>query len=470
MNIYDIIGICTYFAILLYIGYRSSQKVQSSADFAVAGNKITWPILFATLSASFLGGGASLGRASESFDHGYAFMFASAGFPIATILVGIYVAPKLKRYVGAQTIGDIMEAHFGLKTRFATGIFSLVFCTGILGAQALAIGTVFNAVMGIDVSTGIVLGMVVVLIYSTAGGMWAVIQTDVIQFLMLAFFMPLTMILALNNLGGADVFIERLPDLHFSIMGDYSYAMFASIFIAFLLGETLVPPYTQRALAAPNARHAKIGYTISGIFGLLFYFVTSTIGLLAFVIYPDTDPNMALTTLISMSLPVGLVGLVLASLLAVVMSTADSYLNSASVIFVKDIYLPFVDPEASEKKRLWIERIVNVVIGIGAIVFALYVTSIIDALLMSYALWAPTVLIPFIAGVMFDIKNPKAALSAMFCGALMTIVWKWGPFNLVEITGLSALIMGVLTNIFTFSLVHAVTKNGQSSKTNVSLT
>ena len=66
--------------------------------------------------------------------------------------------------------------------------------------------------------------------------------------------------------------------------------------------------------------------------------------------------------------------------------------------------------------------------------FALYVTSIIDALLMSYALWAPTVLIPFVAGVMFNIKNPKAALYAMFFGAIMTIVWKWGPFNLVETT------------------------------------
>ena len=248
-------------------------------------------------------------------------------------------------------------------------------------------------------------------------------------------------------------------------MGDYSYAMFASIFVAFLLGETLVPPYTQRALAAPDARNAKIGYTISGVFGLLFYFVTSTIGLLAFVIYPDINPNMALTTLISTSLPVGLVGLVLASLLAVVMSTADSYLNSASVIFVKDIYLPFVEPQASEKKRLWIERIVNIAIGAGAIVFALYATSIIDALLMTYALWAPTVLIPFIAGVMFDIKNPKAALSAMFFGALVTIIWKWGPLNLAESTGLSPLIVGVLANITIFSLTQAITKTPKSPNT-----
>jgi solute:Na+ symporter, SSS family len=459
MHFYDWLGLVVYFVVLIYIGFRSAKRVKSSADFAVAGNKIIWPVLFATLSASFLGGGASLGRAGEAFTRGYSFMFAASAFPIATVLVGIFIAPKLKRYLGAQTVGDVMQHHFGSTARFITGSFSLIYCTGILGAQALAIGTVFHSIVGIDLSTGIILGMAVVLVYSTAGGMWAVIQTDVIQFVMLAIFMPLTMIIALNQLGGADGFISQLPEKHFSVMGNYSVATFVSVFIAFLLGETLVPPYTQRALAAPDARNAKIGYTISGLFGFLFYFVTSTIGLLALVMYPDLGTDQALPTLIRSALPIGIVGLVLASLLAVVMSTADSFLNSASVIFVKDIYLPFLNPAASEKKRLRVERILNLAIGAGAVAFALYASSIIDALLMTYTLWAPVILIPFVAGVMFDIKNPKAGLSAMICGALITVFWKWSPFDLSASTGISALIAGVATNLSVFILVHKMTGN-----------
>lgn len=461
VHILDMAGIAMYFIAMLYIGYRSSKKVQSSDDFAVAGNKITWPILFATLAASFLGGGASMGRAGQTFDHGYAFMFAAIAFPLATMVVGIFIAPKLKKYKNAHTVGDIMEHHYGVSARMFTGVFSLLFCVGILGTQALAIGTVFNTLLGIDVVTGIIIGMAVVLVYSTMGGMWAVIQTDVIQFVMLGFFLPLTMYIGIELVGGPAELVANIPDMHFSVMGDYSWAVFLSIFIAFLLGETLVPPYTQRALAAPDSKNAKIGYTLSGAFGILFCFVSSTIGIIAFVLYPDISPDQALPTLVKNALPVGFTGLVLASLLAVVMSTADSYLNSASVVFVKDLYTRFYDPNCSEKKKLKLERIVNFLIGVAAVVFALSATNIIDGLLMSYALWAPTVLIPFMAGVLFDIKCNRSAILAIMAGALMTSCWKWGPWELEAITGVSSLIAGVLANILvlTMSLMLSKSRN-----------
>ncbi|WP_413616180.1 sodium:solute symporter family protein [Halomonas cupida] len=456
MNLIDLFGVLIYFAVLIVIGYRSVKKVSSSSDFAVAGNRIIWPILFATLAASFLGGGASMGRAGKSFEDGYVFMFAASAFPIATVLAGLYIAPRLKRYTNAHTVGDIMAHHFGAGARLFTGIFSLIFCVGILGAQALAVGTVFHAILGIDVSTGIITGMAVVLIYSTVGGMWAVIQTDVVQFLMLAIFLPLTMLMGIHELGGPVALVERLPEAHFSLMGDYSLGMFLSIFIAFLLGETLVPPYTQRALSAPDSRHARIGYSVAGGFGFLFYFVSATIGLVALVMYPGISPDQAMPTLIRDILPVGLTGLVLASLLAVVMSTADSYLNSAAVIFVSDIYKPFINPQVSESRRLWIERLVNLLIGIGAIIFALYATSIIDALLLSYSLWAPTILLPFVFAVLFDLRCSRSAIAAMLAGATVTIAWKWGPFDLEVLTGLTALIAGVVANVVVFILTYSM--------------
>ncbi|WP_421866996.1 sodium:solute symporter family protein [Motiliproteus sp.] len=458
MHPLDLAGLAFYFILLIVIGYLSSRRVKTSDDFAVAGNRITWPILFATLAASFLGGGASMGRAGKSFTDGYVFMFVAASFPIATVLTGLYVAPKLKRYVGAHTVGDVMAHHYGAPSRLFTGLFSMIYCIGILGAQALAIGTVFNAILGVEVSTGILLGMAVVLLYSTLGGMWAVIQTDVLQFLMLALFVPLTLLIGVQQVGGAEALIERLPEAHFSIMGDYSVGLFVSLFIAYLLGETLVPPYTQRALAAPDARNAKWGYSLAGGFGFLFYFCTATIGLVALVLFPDISPDRALPELVRTALPVGITGLVLAALLAVVMSTADSYLNSSAVVFVRDIYQSFIDPDVDERKRLWIERGVNLGIGIGAVLFALYATSIIDALLLSYALWAPTVLIPFVAAVVWDLNCKRAALAAMLAGALVTIVWKWGPVDLQALTGLTALIAGVLTNIVVFVGVYRLAR------------
>tara|TARA_R110002167_G_scaffold23131_2_gene82431 strand:- start:19946 stop:21349 length:1404 start_codon:yes stop_codon:yes gene_type:complete len=454
MHPLDLLGLTGYFTLLLVVGYLSARRVQTSDDFAVAGNRITWPILFATLAASYLGGGASMGRAGKAYSDGYVFMFATCAFPVATVLVGLYIAPRLKRYVGAHTVGDIMAHHYGAPARLFSGLFSMIYCIGILGAQALAIGTVFNAIIGIEVSTGIVLGMLVVLLYSTLGGMWAVIQTDVLQFLMLALFVPITLLIGVQQVGGAEALIAKLPELHFSMMGDYNLSLFVSIFVAYLLGETLVPPYTQRALAAPDARNAKIGYTLAGVFGFLFYFISSTIGLVALVLYPDISPDQALPELIRNALPVGITGLVLATLLAVVMSTADSYLNSSAVVFVRDIYQCFIDPDVCDRTRLWLERGVTLVIGFGAILFALYATSIIDALLLSYALWAPTVLIPFVLGVLFELNCSRAALSAMLAGTVVTLFWKWGPLELEASTQLSALIAGVIANLLVFITVY----------------
>ena len=460
MHWLDYLGVVAYLLVLVYIAYTSIAKVKSSDDFAVAGNKIVWPVLFATLAASFLGGGASLGRASKAFETGYAFMFAASAFPIAVILSGLFVAPRLKRYVDAYTVGDIMNQHYGHSARLFTGVLSLVYCAGILGAQALAVGTIFNVILGTNLTLGIVIGMGVVLLYSTLGGMWAVIQTDVVQFVMLAIFLPVTMLIGVHMVGGPAALVAALPEGHFTFTGTYTLGAFLSIFIAFLLGETLVPPYTQRALCAPDARNAKIGYTTAGVFGFLFYFVSTTIGLAAFILFPDIPPDQAMPTLIRTALPIGLTGLVLASMLAVVMSTADSYLNSCTVIFVKDIFQPLFKSDLSERQRLWTERVVNVIIGAGAIAFALYATSIVDALLLSYALWAPTVLIPFVAAVLFGLRTPRAAMSAMIAGAVVTGLWKWGPWPLETLTGVAALIPGVVANIVVFTLVATVVENG----------
>ncbi|APE31552.1 sodium:solute symporter [Halomonas aestuarii] len=465
MSNIDWVMIALYFLLMIGIGVYSAVRVKDSEDFAVAGNKIIWPVLFATLSASFLGGGSSLGRAGQTFSDGYVFLFAASGFAIQTFLSGWLIAPRLKRYPGAQTLGDIMQAHYGSGARLISAVLSLVFCVGILGAQALAIGTIFQAILGTSITTGILLGMVIVMVYSVAGGMWAVIQTDVVQFLLLGVFLPVTLIIGLQQVGGPAELVAGLPDGHFSVMGSYEITTFVTIFIAFMLGEALVQPYAQRAFCAPNPKHAQKGYMLAGVFGLMFFTVTATLGVLAVVMFPDISPDQALPTLVKNILPVGITGLVLAALLAVVMSTADSYLNSTAVVFVRDIYSRHINREASSKQHLKIERWVSLLVGVAATLFALTATSIVDALLMSYALWAPTMIIPLVGAVLFDVMSKRAALSAIVLGGATTALWNWGPFPLQELTGLTPLLAGVFTNLAVFVLVAITDKQTQSIHT-----
>ncbi|WP_107374278.1 sodium:solute symporter family protein [Streptomyces abyssalis] len=456
MGFLDWVMLLAYFVLLVVIGVQTIRKVKSEEDFAVAGNRIVWPVFFGSLAASFLGGGASLGMAGKSFSDGYVYMFAFFGYAVSFLLVGLFVAPRLKRYAGAHTVGDVMDEHYGRAGRLLTGVLSILLCAGILGAQALAIGTVVNATLDLPQRPSIAVGMAVVVLYSSFGGAWAVIQTDMLQFVFLGVFIPVTLILALGETGGPSGLVESIPDAHLTFGGSYSAAAFVGLFVAFLLGETLVPPYAQRTFSTPDSKHARRGFALTGIFAFLFYFVAATLGLVALALYPDIEPDQAIPTLVIKLVPAGLVGLVVAALLAVVMSTASSYLNAAAVVFVKDVYQPLVRGGTGVRRKLALERGLTLLVGGLATLFALVVPSIVDALIYAYSFWAPTVVIPLLIALLFGSRSKPAALSAIIAGAAATLIWLvWFQ----DRTGLDPIVVGAAVNLVAFVTAHAVTRN-----------
>lgn len=94
MRVLDWFLLGLYFLALVVIGFQTMRRVRTADDFAVAGNRIAWPVLFGSLAAAFLGGGASLGNASTVFEDGYVYMFAFFAFGIQTLLVGVFVAAR----------------------------------------------------------------------------------------------------------------------------------------------------------------------------------------------------------------------------------------------------------------------------------------------------------------------------------------------------------------------------------------
>ena len=287
----------------------------------------------------------------------------------------------------------------------------------------------------------------------STGPIWAVAQTEVVQFTVLGVFLPVALIVGVINVGGPAELVNSLPADRFSLGGTWTIALFVSTFISFLFGEALIPPYAQRAFSAPDAAGSRKGFVIAGVFIFGFLFVASSMGLVALVLFPNIQPDASIPTIIQSQLPVGLVGLVLAALLAVIMSSSSSSLNSSAVVFVRDIYLPFINSDLSEARRLLLQRVVTVVVGIGSVIIAFSVTSIIDALLVGYTLWAPTIIVPALAAVMFGFRSKIAALSAIVAGALVASIWLW---ILGEPFGITALASGISTNLIVFIIAYNV--------------
>lgn len=460
----DLIIVGLYFLVVLFIGFQTARRIKNADDFSVAGRRLIWPVVFSTLAATFLGGGATLGRAGESYEVGYAFMVAAIAFPVQTVITGWFVAPRLNSYTKSVTIGDVFDLHSGKAARLIVGVLGLLVTVGILGAQGLALGSIFQVVFGIDSTLGIVIGMGIVLVYSTAGGMWADVQTDVFQFVLLGLFLPVALLVGVFRAGGPTDLIERIPDTHLDFFGAYGFWEFAAIFVAFALGEALIPPYAQRALAAQNPLSARKGYARAGAFGLVFYFVSASLGIVALVFYPNIRPDDAIPTIIIDMLPVGIAGLVAASLVAVIMSTADSLLNSASVILSNDLVKGFIAPNISGRNLLWVERSSNFLIGFGALLFALNAETIVDALMLTYGLWGPTVVAPFVFAVMSKRRAPVAIVASMLTGATVAIVW---TFVLGAPNDINAIIVALPVNIAVLACTYMFIDRPKNIQTEV---
>ena len=447
----DNVLIVLYLTGILGLGLWSGRGIRSVEQFSVAGRSFGSLVIFATLSASFIGGGFSIGNAEKVFMLGIANVVALWGFSLKEVLVATFIAPRMDRFRDVISIGDIMQRDYGRPGKVITGVFGFLLCAGIVGAQVGGIGYIFNVFLGIPQVWGILIGCGIVIAYTTVGGMRAIVYTDVVQFGILAVAMPVTLYLGVVHAGGWEAMTAAMPAAHFEVPGaSLSTWAFISLFLTFLLGETLVPPYMQRLYIGRNARHTARGTLLSGIFSVPFFAVTGGLGLVALAMNPGLDANLALPYVINEVLPVGVKGLVIAGVISIVMSSADSFLNAAAIAFTNDVVQPLRRARLSRVQELRLAKWATLSVGILAVVFAIQIKSVLDILILAYNFWAPIILVPLL-GVLLGVRAGMwSFLGGAAAGITGVLVWNR---TLGEATGVDGLVIGVLCNMIAFGLV-----------------
>jgi len=449
LHLADQIIILVYLFCVLGLGLWAGRRVKDLEDYAVADRGYSALVIAMTLSASFIGGGFTMGNAEKVFTLGIVNIAVLWGFSLKEVLVASFIGPRMGRFPDAISVGDVMEVNYGKIGKVVTGIFSVLLCAGILGAQVGGMGYLFNLFLGLPVPTGILLGMSIVIIYDTFGGMRAVVATDVLQFCVLAIGIPLALILGVREVGGMAALAAKVPTGHFDLFGQLSKVQIVSLFLTFLLGETLVPPYVRRLFISRNTRATCRGTMWSGLFSIPFFAIAGGIGLVALALNPELNANLALPYVVETALPIGLRGLVVAGIIAVVMSSADSFLNSASVAFVNDIVNPLLPRPLSPKRGLLLARLATLVTGSISVVFAISIKSLIDILIYAYQFWSPIILVP-LAATLLGIRAGTGAFCAGAAAGLCG-VFVWNQL-LGAPGGFDGLLVGVFANFVGFSL------------------
>lgn len=441
----DNLIIVFYFFTVLCVGLWASRSVKTLDDYATGNRSYNSFFIFATLSSSFIGGGFTSGLAEKVYRLGLFYVVGLWGFSLKEILIAKYVAPQMTKFNDAVSVGDIMGRLYGENARVFTGIASVLVCAGIAGAQFGAFGYMMNVLLGIPQLWGILIGASIVIIYSSLGGMKAVVANDMLHFCVLIVALPLVFILGLNQAGGIEAILST-PNFD-AIGQNIPWYVLLGIFLSFFFGETLVPPYVQRLLIGKDNHSTVQGTLWSGLLSFPFFLMIGLIGLIAHKLSPDLNPNLALPHVIMTVMPVGLKGLAIAGMIAVVMSSADSFLNAAGIAASHDVIKPL--KSITEKhQELTISRFTTFTVGVIGAAFAASTESVLDILLHAYNFWTPFILVPLVAGIMGYIKSAQvfwvSSLIAIFAVFITT------HFSSISTSAFDGTLVGIVVNALVF--------------------
>ena len=431
--------VASYIAFIFVKGVLKAKKVDDADDFLVAGRNVGWFFLFCTMGATVVGGGASIGAIGRTYDWGLLMVLVSAGWYLQLIFSGLFVAPKF-RSARLYTVAGYFGHRFGEGPRFLMLILSVLFSVFVVAAQMAAFGSVVSAIAGDahvrqqTLTWAIIAGGAMVVIYSTAGGLLAVIQTDVYQFVVLIFGFVVTLAVCVPDvIQSWGSMTAVVPETFFSPEGGKGWVFLVTTFLAFLLGETFAPGYATRYCVGKDLKNTRRGVAGAGLFlALVFPAILFFIALYARLHFPDIERQQALPMVVQeLNNPV-VAGLMIGALLMAVMSSADSALNSSTAIFVKDLFEHQLGwRDNGDGRILRLARICSVIVGVAFIAIAATWPDVIGLLLFTYHVWAPAVILPICVGVFTKRRSARQTRNifiAMLSATSLTLLYRLLPW------------------------------------------
>jgi SSS family solute:Na+ symporter len=460
-HVIQYIIIALYFGFILVKGLLYSRKIRHQDDFLVAGRNIGGFFLLCTVGATVIGGGSSIGAIGKTYEWGILMLLVSTGWYLQFIFSGIFVAPRF-RELRLYTVAGYFGKRFDENNRFLAFVLSMLFSIGVLGAQLVAFGKIITSMIAeIPYIWAVVIGSSIVILYSTAGGLKAVIHTDVFQFIILIAGFLLTLGLCIPELmANRDKLISSIPPNFFKLDGGKGWLFAITTFFAFMLGETFAPGYATRFVAGKSSKDTRKGIVGAGLFlTLTFPLILFIIALYARLNFPSIDNDQVLpVTILRLNNPV-IGGLILAALMSAVMSSADSILNSATAIFVKDLYEHYFQKGKPEKQMhgLKISRYFSVIIGVSGVILAIILPDIIDLLLLTYTVWAPGIAVPVIVGIFTRKKSTafnRLVLITSLTGIFVTLMLKLSGNKLIEQPAVVGVLCSALVYLTGIPIIH----------------
>lgn len=424
------------FAVAIWATLRERRGAETSADYFLAGRNVGWFVIGASLFASNIGSEHLVGLAGTGAASGLAVGQFEVLASLVLLLLGwVFVPFYIKS--GVFTMPEFLERRYSAGARWYLAIVSIVgYVLTKISVTILAGGIVFEALMGIDLWVGALIVVLATGVYTIFGGLRAVLYTDMIQMFVLIGGAVAVTLIGLSQLGGVGVLAETVPDSFFDMWRPASDPDFP--WTGILFGAPILAVWywctdqfiVQRTLSARTEADARRGTIFAGYLKLLPLFLFVLPGVIAYALVQQgrislAAPDQALPTLVGALLPAGLRGLVVAGLLAALMSSLSSVFNSCSTLVTWDVYKE-LRPGASERQLVWVGRVATAVmtaLGLAWIPLMGNISSTLYVYLQSVQGYiSPPIAAVFLLGIAWRRINAAGALAALLSGAVLGLM------------------------------------------------
>ena len=430
LSVIDWCIIAAYFALTLSVGVVMGRKVKSAGDFFSGGKKVPWWMGAISSYMAMISCFVFIAYAQIGYEDGLVGLtvFWSTAF---AILFGTFIFARRWQRANLATPVEYLERRYGPGVRQFLSWCGVAFRVLDNAVRLYTLGIIASQFLGVSLPTGIALGAGIVLVYTTTGGLWSVLVTDIVQCTVLMAVALTILPLSLNAVGGLGELYRAVPD-HFSLFGGnrgtlwFLSAYYLIVFIKYNGAWSFV----QRLSSVPNERDAiKMGLLSSAIF-FVFPILAVLPAVAARVYLPDLPPEMHERSYIEMCtrlLPHGMLGLMVSAMMAASLSTLAAEFNVTSGVLTTDIYKRLFRKEASDRELLFVGRVGTVLVASLIAVGALFVSSLggaFEANKLLMALFGVPIVIPTVFGILWRRPNAKGVYLCLVLGVVSGILLK----------------------------------------------
>ena len=449
----DFIIIILFFLLLVIIGLWAYYRNKNTDDYFVAGGQLPWWLSGISHHVSGYSGAVFVAYAGLAYTHGFS-VYVWWAFTIGiSVIVSAKVFPlywvRLREKLFIQSPLEFLETRYNTFTQQVIAWSGVILKVFDVGAKWTAVAILLNVFTGIPIAGGILVAGLISLLYITFGGLWAVIFNDFAQFivqLVAGIIMFVVVIISLGGVGSMMRVWDQLPEENTQLFNEPYTAGFALafLFINFLSYNGGTWNLATRYISSKNENQAKNAAILSGSLYLIWPLILFMPLWAAPILLPDlSDPTQSYAFLTLQLLPVGLVGLVIASIFANTMSMTSSDINTISAVITRDNVPVLRGEKDRHPSSLLLARGITVIFTVSTIVVAFqyeYFGGVLGLIVTWFGASAGIVAVPILFGMlkMFRKSGSHTAILSIMCGIITFIITKNVDIQLALEVGLPA--------------------------------